>query len=50
MRWTVEVFNSAVTAEIETLPSDIRARLSRSVTLIQEFVFLALPLEAVNTL
>lgn len=50
MRWTVEILNSAVTAEIETLPTDMRARLSRYVVLIQEFGFQALPREAVKHL
>ena len=50
MRWTVEILNSAVTAEIETLPNDMRARLSRYVGLIQEFGFHALPREAVKHL
>jgi phage-related protein len=50
MRWTVEVFNSAVTAEIEALPNDMRARLSRYVSLIQEFGFQALPRDAVKHL
>lgn len=48
MRWTVEIFNSAVTAEVEALPNDMRARLSRYVMLIQEFGFEALPREAVK--
>jgi phage-related protein len=50
MRWTVEILNSAVTAEIEALPADMRARLSRYVALIQEFGFQALPREAVKHL
>jgi len=29
MRWTVETLNAAVDAEIEALPNDMRARLSR---------------------
>ena len=50
MRWTVEIFNSAVTAEIEALPNDMRARLSRYVGLMQEFGFQALPRDAVKHL
>jgi phage-related protein len=50
MRWTVEIFNSAVAAEIEALPNDMRTRLSRYVALIQEFGFQALPRDAVKHL
>jgi phage-related protein len=50
MRWTVEVFNAAVAAEIEALPDDMRARLGRYVALIQEAGFAALPRDAVKHL
>ena len=50
MRWTVEVFNAAVAAEIEALPGDMRARLARYVALIQEVGFQALPRDAVKHL
>jgi phage-related protein len=50
MRWTVEILNSTVAAEIESLPNDMRTRLARYVALIQEFGFQALPREAVKHL
>jgi phage-related protein len=43
MRWTVEVFNATVAAEIAGLPSDMRVRLARLIGVIQEFGFQALP-------
>jgi phage-related protein len=50
MRWTVEILNSTVAAEIESLPNDMRSRLARYVALIQEFGFQALPRDAVKHL
>jgi phage-related protein len=50
MRWTVEIFNAAVAAEIEALPDDMRARLGRYFGLIQEAGLQALPREAVKHL
>lgn len=50
MRWTVEILNAAVVAEIEALPEDMRARLSRLVQVIQDIGFQALPRESVKHL
>ena len=50
MRWTVEIFNRAVAAEIAALPDDMRARLSRLVHLIQDIGFQALPRDSVKHL
>ncbi|MEA2903480.1 MAG: hypothetical protein QOI12_867 [Alphaproteobacteria bacterium] len=50
MRWTVDVFNAAVAAEIAALPNDMRARLARLVGLIQEIGFEALPRDSVKHL
>ena len=50
MRWTVEIFNSAVALEIEALPGDMRARLGRVFALIQEAGFGALPRDGVKHL
>ena len=36
MRWTVETWNETVDAEIEALPQDMRARLTRIALLIEE--------------
>jgi len=35
MRWTVETLNEAVSAEVEALPADMRARLARIANLIE---------------
>jgi phage-related protein len=50
MRWTVDIFNAAVVAEIEALPDAMRARLGRFFSLIQEAGFPALPRDAVKHL
>lgn len=50
MRWTVEILNASVAAEIAALPDDMRARLSRLVHLIQDFGFQALPRGSVRHL
>jgi phage-related protein len=50
MRWTVEVLNAVVAAELDALPKDMRARLSRLVGLIQDFGFEALPRDSVKHL
>lgn len=36
MRWTVETLNETVSAEVEALPADMRARLARMADLIEE--------------
>lgn len=36
MKWRVEILNATVEAEIESLPTDIRARLTRIVDLIEQ--------------
>jgi len=43
MQWTVEVLNAVVQAEIEALPGDMRARLSRLRSVIEQVGFRALP-------
>ena len=50
MRWTVEVLNAAVAAEIGSLPADLRARLARLVDLIEQIGFDALPRDSVRHL
>ena len=50
MRWTVEIFNAAVAAELDALPKDMRARLSRLIGLIEAAGFEALPRDAVRHL
>jgi phage-related protein len=42
MRWTVETLNAAVDAEVAALPRDVRARLARLASLIEEFGLAAL--------
>ena len=37
MKWSVEILNEAVLAELEALPSELRARLTRIVELIEDF-------------
>ena len=43
MRWTVETLNAAVEAEIDALPKDMRARLSRLGSIIEQVGFVGLP-------
>ena len=43
MHWTVETLNAAVDTEIEALPTDMRARLSRLRSIIEEVGFGGLP-------
>ena len=50
MRWTVEIFNATVAAEIAALPQDMGARLARLIGVIQEAGFEALPRESVKHL
>ena len=50
MRWTVQVFNAAVAAEIAALPDDMRVRLARLVDLIEAIGFRALPRDSVKHL
>lgn len=50
MRWTVEILNAAVTAEISALPRDMGARLARLIAVIQDFGFQALPRDSVKHL
>lgn len=37
MNWTVHVLNATVTAELDALPQDVRARLSRLTGIIETF-------------
>jgi phage-related protein len=50
MRWTVETLNAAVDAEIEALPTDMRARLVRLVDVIEQVGLQALPRDSVKHL
>ena len=50
MRWTVETLNAAVDAEIAALPLDMRARLSRFTSVIEQVGFAGLPRESVKHL
>ena len=50
MRWTVETLNSAVDAEIEALPKDMRARLVRLANIIEQVGFEGLPFSSVKHL
>jgi phage-related protein len=50
MRWTVVTLNAAVEAEIEALPTDMRARLSRLREVIEQVGFSGLPRETVKHL
>lgn len=50
MQWSVETFNRTVDAEIEALPKDMRARLSRLVNVIEEIGFPGLPHDSVKHL
>jgi hypothetical protein len=46
MPWTVETLNATIDAEIEALPSDIRARLSRLREVVEQVGFRGLPRNA----
>jgi phage-related protein len=50
MHWTVETLNAVVDAEIEALPLDMRSRLVRYTSIIEEAGFQGLPREAVKHL
>lgn len=50
MRWTVETLSAVVDAEIEALPRDMRARLSRLAGIIEEYGLGGLPRDAVKHL
>jgi len=50
MQWTVETLNAAVDAEIEALPTDMRARLVRLVDVIEQVGLQALPRDSVKHL
>lgn len=50
MRWTVEIFNAVVSAEIAALPKDMSARLARLIKVIEEVGFESLPRESVKHL
>jgi phage-related protein len=50
MTWTVLALNTLVEAEIDALPADMRARLSRLTFLIQQVGFDALPRHTVKHL
>ena len=50
MRWTVETLNAVVDTEIEALPKDMRARLTRLSGIIEVLGFEALPADSVRHL
>ena len=50
MHWAVEILNAAVDAEIEALPKDMRARLSRLGSIIEQVGFTGLPHDSVKHL
>jgi phage-related protein len=50
MGWTVTTLNAAVDAEIEALPGDMRARLTRLSQLIEQHGLQALPRDAFDHL
>src|ERR1017187_8861398 len=50
MHWTVETLNAVVDAEIEALPRDMRSRLVRYTSIIEEAGFQGLPREGVKLL
>lgn len=50
MRWTVETLNALVDAEIAALPQDMRARLSRLSSVIEQIGFSGLPRDSVEHL
>ena len=49
-RWTVQTLGAAVDAEIEALPLDMRARLSRLSSIIEQVGFSGLPRDSVKHL
>ena len=50
MQWVVETLNALVDAEIEALPADMRARLSRLSNIIEQAGFEGLPRDSVKHL
>ena len=50
MRWTVEIFNAAVAAQMDALPLDMRGRMARMIGIIQTMGFSALPRDSVKYL
>lgn len=50
MAWTVHTLNALVDAEVEALPADMRARLVRLSTIIEEHGLDALPRDAADHL
>jgi len=50
MRWTVLFLNAVVASEVAALPDDMRARLARFVSIIQDLGFEALPRDSVKHL
>ena len=50
MQWTVEALNAAVDAEIEALPSDMRAKLARLSAIVEQSGLQALPRDSVKHL
>jgi len=50
MRWTVQALNAVVLDEIEALPRDMRARLTRMSAIIEQAGFEGLPRESVRHL
>jgi phage-related protein len=50
MLWAVEILNAAVVAELEALPSDMRARLARLSEVIERHGLHALPRDSVKHL
>ena len=50
MAWTVHTLNALVDAEVEALPADMRARLVRLSTIIEDHGLDALPRDAVDHL
>jgi phage-related protein len=50
MRWTVEILSAAVVAELDALPGDMRARLTRFIDVIEATGFGGLPRDAVKHL
>ena len=50
MAWTVATLNAAVDGEVEALPADLRARLTRLSRLIEQHGLQALPADSVDHL
>ena len=50
MHWTVETLNAVVDAEVDALPGDMRSRLARLSSIIEEVGFQGLPRNAVKHL